>query len=290
MANFKQDIYVLGQSQTGSVSSVGEEIRLDLSLLPQPLIQTGTVSGTVTYNGSPLPNAVVKVLDSNYNPVIHAVSQTDGTYSIANHPAGSGYHIYCSATGKLLNEGITYTISAGDSLTRDFTMTDDPNASLSIIAGDLLDSATSQPISGAVVSLYKYDTTTQGEVLAAITYTNQYGQFVFRELGIAQYTIRIAALGYNSVTTTIQITQAGQIAPVDLNMNQNATTSRGTVSGVITDNNNHVIANADVVLYRVETDGRLTAMAFTKTDANGVYLFINVDQGDYKVKSTQADQ
>lgn len=289
MATYKQDIYKLAQSTTETIQNAGEEIRIDLQLEPQPLINVAKVQGEVTYEGKPLPNTVVKVMDENYNPIIHAITGENGSYTIDNHPTGSVYHIYSSATGKLMQEGTSYTIAPGQILTRNFEMVDDPNASLSIIAGDLYKSQTTIPINGAVVSLYRIDET-GAEVLEALTYTNEYGQFVFRELEMAEYNIRISALGYNSTTTAVNISEPSTIAPVNVSMTENTNTSRGTVSGVITNNNNQVIPQADVVLYRVEKDGSLTPISFTKTNADGVYLFINVPQGDYKVKSTQADQ
>lgn len=64
----------------------------------------------------------------------------------------------------------------------------------------------------------------------------------------------------------------------------------GTVSGLITDQNNDPVEYADVILYNVSNiDGheKLTPIAFTKTNAKGVYLFINVPKGVYKIKSTK---
>lgn len=287
MAIIKQDIYILGQSEQKQIQGVGEEIRLDLQLEPQPLNDTGKVTGIVVdENGNPITGALIKIMDANYEPLLHAITGTDGTYTLDTVPAGTGYNVFANAAGKALNQGTSFSIAAGQVITRDFTLLDDPSAQLGIVAGDLYDATTSLAINGAVVSLYQVNPDST-EVLKAITYTNQYGQFVFRGLELGEYSIRISALGYVGTTTTVNVTTPGQIIPALVNINQNPNASRGTVSGIITNNINQPIGNADVVLYEVNADNTLTARAFTKTNSAGVYLFINVPQGNYKVKSNQ---
>ena len=287
MSTIQQDIYILGQSQKKSISSVGEEIRLDLSLQPQPLNNTGTVTGTVTYNGTPVQNALIKIMDSNYNPILHAITGTDGSYTLNNLSAGTGYNIFATAAGMQLQQGTSFNITANQVITSNFTLASSPASQLGVIAGDLFDSSTSLPINGAVVSLYLVNSDST-QVLEAITYTNQYGQFVFRELAIGNYNIVISALGYVGSSSLASITQSGQIVPALVNITQDVNASRGTVSGIITDNNNQPISAADVILYQVNTDQSLTAISFTQTNTSGVYLFINVPQGNYIVKSNQS--
>lgn len=289
MATIKQDKYILGQSQSKQIADIGEEIRLDLKLNPQPQNDTGKVIGTITDDtGKEIPNSLIKIMDAEYNPLLHAISGTDGTYTFDNVPVGTGYNIFCTSTGKMLNQGTTFTIAKSQVVTRDFTLQTDSAMQLGIIAGDLFNSVTHLPVNGAVISLYKVNADTT-EVLQAITYTNQYGQFVFRELAIGNYIVRITALGYLSTSTTAIINTAGQIIPAVVQITEDPNTSRGTVSGIITDNNNAAIDRADVVLYKVNTDNSLTPYAFTKTNSAGVYLFINVPQGNYKVKANQME-
>ena len=121
-------------------------------------------------------------------------------------------------------------------------------------------------------------------------YFHQYGQFVFSDVPQSKYNIKINALGYYSYSSLAAITAGGQIINVIANINPNPNSSRGTVSGLIVDNNNRAISDADVTLYKVETINSkesLTAVTYTKTNTDGAYLFINVDQGNYLVKSNQ---
>lgn len=289
MATIKQDIYILGQSEAKRIQSIGEEIRLDLQLQPQPLNTTGTVTGTITdTTGQPIPNALVKLMDSNYEPLMHSLTGTDGTYTIDNVKPGSGYNVFAISQGKKLNQGISFALASNQVVNRDFTLEDDPSAQLGIIAGDIIDSATGRPVGGAVASLYSINSD-ETEVLEAITYTNEFGQFVFRELDLGNYVVRISALGYERTISTANVTKSGQIVKSAVKMVPDTTTSRGTISGIITNNNNVPIENADVVLYEVNEDESLTPISFTKTNAQGVYLFINVAQGNYKVKSNQTE-
>lgn len=289
MAIIKQDIYILGQSEKKTIKDVGEEIRLDLKLQPQPLNNTGRVTGTVTdESGNPIPSALIKLMDANYEPLLHSITGSDGTYTLDNVAAGTGYNIFATASGKKLRQGTSFSISTGQVIENNFVLLDEPAFQLGVIAGDLYDSSTEAPINGAVITLYQVNPD-KTEVLKAITYTNEYGQFVFREIEQGNYSIRVSALGYIGITSAVNITQSGQIVPSLIKIVQDPNASRGTVSGIITDNLNQPIIGADVVLYEVNQDESLTAIAFTKTNASGVYLFINVPQGNYKVKSNQTE-
>src|SRR5215210_4682673 len=61
-----------------------------------------------------------------------------------------------------------------------------------------------------------------------------------------------------------------------------AQTSRGNISGVVTDPNNAVIAGAEVTITNAETTVSRTAV----TNGEGIYRFEAVDLGNYSVKIT----
>lgn len=285
----KQDLYILGQSNSQSITSPTQEIRLDLSLQTNPNLNSSTIYGKVEDSeGKPIPNALIKIMSNTYEPLSHTFTAADGTYSFTNFKPGSNYQIFAIAQGYALNQNIPFTLNSNDNVEKNFTLAIDANASNSIIAGDAYDSSSTLPIDGAVVKLFSIGEEDK-EKLEAITFTNQFGQFLFRELPQGNYLIRLTCLGYMSITNTVNITQSGQITNVILNVVRDTATARGTVSGIITDSNNQPISNADVVLYSSSTDtfGKetLTPIAFTKTNSSGIYLFINVPQGTYKIKS-----
>jgi protocatechuate 3,4-dioxygenase beta subunit len=281
------DQYILGQSIAKEVKSLGEEIRLDLELQPNPNLDSGTVYGTVKDSiDDPISNALVKIMDTDHEPLAHALTSVDGEYIFINFPPGTDYHIYATATGYDLEEQTPFTLLAKQNIEKDFVLLLDPNAKLSLIAGDVIDKDTKLPVNGAVVNLFEINED-KTETLVGVTFTNEYGQYTFRELSEANYDVKIDSLGYISSSETVNIDAEGQIAHVETSMYEDPETARGTVSGIITNNNNIGIAYADVVLYSVDSDDKLTPIAFTRTNDEGVYLFINVEKGNYKIKSNK---
>lgn len=284
MPNIYQDKYILGQSVSGTIVSSDEEIRLDLQLQDSTgNIQGGNISGTVTDStGSAISGAYVKLMSNTYDPIRHTITDASGNYSFKNVPPGS-YYLFAIANGMNLEQSQLLSISSYNYYVQNFTLTANPSANLSIIAGDLTQQGTSTPIDGAVVSLFA--NTGGSETLEAITYSNQYGQFVFRSVPQSTYTVRITALGYESASESVVINSNGQIVQVNKQLTVSSiVNSKGTVSGIITDANSQAISGADVILYREDTStNALTPIAFTKTNSNGAYLFVGVDPGTYKV-------
>ena len=279
----KIDKYILGQSEERSIEELAQEIRLDLSLEPNPHIEGGTVFGTVKdESDNPIAGALVKIMDNNHNPLAHAITGEDGSYIFTSFPPGSNYHIYAISQGYKLEEDVPFTLLPQQSVEKDFVLPADPSSALAIIAGDILDIKSQKTINGAVVNLFDSE-----DELIALSYTNEYGQYVFADVAKGKYTVRISALGYKATSQTVEIDKDGQIANIIVNLDVDPSSARGTVSGVITDNNNNVIYGAEVILYAVGELDKLTPIAFTKTNDEGVYLFINVDEGSYKIKANQ---
>ncbi len=285
MSDVIRDKYKLAQSPTKTIAEVAEEIRIDLNLTPCPNLHGGTIQGTVTdENEQLIQGAVIKIMDSDYNPIAHTITGSDGKYIFTPFPPGSDYHLYVSAVGYELETIDPFTLNEDQTLTKDIRIKKDITSKLSFIAGDVF-ADKNQPIMGAVVQLFSI--VSDVETLVGLVFSNEYGQYVFRELPQGNYSIRISALGYISVKTDVSITAPSTISKIVTNMNVDPVVSKGTISGIITDENNNPIVDADVILYRVEKNKSLTPIALTKTIANGVYLFVNTAPGDYKVKSTK---
>ncbi|KEH96130.1 hypothetical protein Z962_07580 [Clostridium botulinum C/D str. BKT12695] len=282
MSQINEDKYILGQSTTGTVSSSNEEIQLNLGLNPNTAsVSGGNITGTVTSGGNPVPGAYVKLMSSNYKPVMHAITDSQGQYSLTNVPVGS-YTIFAIAPNMQLEQGTPVTVEQFGNYSQNLTLTKNPNTSLGVITGDLTNQTTGAAISGAVVSLF----TSPGKVLTAVTYSNANGQYAFRTIQPGSYNIQISALGYSPVTKSVTVASNGGIQNINQSLTATPSSSNGTVSGIITDTStNKPIPNADVILYSEDSSGNLTPVAFTNANANGVYLFGNVAPGKYKVKS-----
>lgn len=290
MKQIFQDKYILGQSVAKAIEKIGQEIRIDLSLVPNPNNNNnGSIYGKVTdVNGNIIESALVKIMSDSYEPLMHDITDSNGTYSFTNIPANVTYNIFAISAKMKLQQLEPIFIGESQSLELNFVLEMDPALSFSIIAGDIINPKTNKPVDGAVVALFRKRTSSE-EDLKAIVYTNEYGQYVFREIEKGSYVVRIGALGYNSTSIDVLVTGEGQIIPMKIALTEDPLTSRGTVSGIITDDNNQPINRADVILYKVEDDESLSPVSFTKTNESGIYLFANVPEGNYKVKSNQIE-
>ena len=285
-----KDKYVLGQSIDKSIASFGQEIRLDVSLVNNPNgLNGGKISGKVIdTNGNPIENALIKIMSSDYEPLIHTLTNVSGEYSFINVEANTSYNIFAIAPGMRLKQGNHFSITNFQQLTIDFVLESDPAMAMGIIAGDLIDATSNSPINGAIITLFKNEQNSN-DTLEAVIHTNQYGQFVFREIPIGNYTIKINALGYNDNDINTSIDEGGKIAAVKISLTPNENTQNGTVSGMITNANNQPVDRADVILYSIDSNNNLIPIAFTKTNVNGIYLFDNVPVGKYKVKANEIE-
>ncbi|EDS76817.1 conserved hypothetical protein [Clostridium botulinum C str. Eklund] len=253
--------YVLGQSATKQITNPGQEGDINLSLsLNSNNITGGNITGTViNASGTPIEDAYVKLMSTNYQPIMHTMSNASGQYV----PAGS-YTIFCIAPEMAINEGQPITVQSYGSYTSNFTLQADPNEKNSLVVGDLTDSSTEVPIGNASVFLYSTNGT-----LVASTYSNKYGQYAFSDIPNGNYNVVITAPNYKTLTVPTTVTNMDSI--VQVNEALTASTSSpspspalgsgtGTISGVITDlsNNNVAISGANVILYSVGSNGQKT--------------------------------
>ena len=282
----KKDIYNLAQSTEAEIKTVGEEIRLDLNLVPNPNLTNGTITGIVTdkETGLPIVGAVVKIMSSSYTPLAHVITGPDGSYIFSPFTPGNNYRVFASEAGYELATTSPFSLLANQTVNKALVATPDATLLKSFIAGDVYDEA-GAPIFGSVVELYSVDAE-QNETLVGIAFTNEYGQYSFRELDPSAYIVKFSSISYTPNTSYIDITDDSTIAKVDATMIADPQASMGTVSGIISDSAGAVVG-ADVILYRVEESGSLTPVAMTKTIEHGVYLFVNTPQGNYIVKSSK---
>lgn len=289
MAEFKE-LYKLGQSETRSLTNLGEEIRLDLQLEDNILIEVGTVFGKVTDgNGNPIEGVTVKITDTRYNPLYHAITDINGDYSINNVTPGEQYLIFASKDNYNINQGISFTIQTGQQIERNFTLTPVSSTNNSLIAGDITDEQ-GAPLQGVTVRLID-NADPQNPQILKTTYSNEYGQFVFFDLPQGVYTISAYKLGYSNIEISTIIDQPYQVRNVNISLSVDPVTRKGTINGIIRDKNGIPIEGAFVILFRVDVDAQgnetLVPVRITKTNAEGLYLFEQVEQGNYKIKANK---
>lgn len=282
------DLYKLTQSQLGEIQNIGQEIRLDVQLDVNPYLETGTITGTVTDpNGDPVEGALVKILDKDFNPLYHTLTDAYGKYEISNIVPASELHLNAIKTGYLLSDAVPVAIAAGQSLVIDQVLQPDPDASNSAIAGHVVDT-NNIPVANVLATLVKI--VDGQENIIAVAGTNEYGQYAFINLSIGTYFVRLSGQGYKTTEIELQITQPGSITKLETTMQIALEQSNGTINGVIKDSLGNPVEGAVVILYEVTGDPlnpTLIPRRYTKTIAGGAYLFGDVPQGKYIVKANK---
>lgn len=281
-----KDESIPGQSVRKNINGIAQTIRLDLSLNPNPHINSGTVTGTVRdVNGNPISDAVVIILDGTYTSVANTNTGNDGTYSFSMVASGSAYRAYAQSPGFSLSEAMPFNLGKNQRVEIDFVLVPDYSDTYSIIAGEVLN-AYGLPIKSASVELYQVIQNTTK--LLMLTFSNDIGQFVFRDIGLGSYFLKINATGFFSEYYPVEIKNQKSISHVNAVLREDLKASKGIILGVISDNDEMPLANADVILYRVGTDKALVPVAYTRTNHEGIYLFVNVPQGEYLVNSNRS--
>lgn len=302
MPTILKDKYDLGNSDTKDLSN-SSQVRIDLNLkMPREVFYAEVTGTVVDESRMPISGAVVHITDINNNPIINGTTNYLGVYKFENTILVPNVgvtqvivngksrdqailNIYAVANGKKISLGKQFTFTEGNVKVINFTMETDPDLLLGVVTGSLKDRDTKSPILGAYIQLMKQDSS--GTMLTHQTFTNEEGDFALRGVDPGNYTVLYTALGYNPIQSQVSLSLPGQILSTQQQMSPNSLSPLGTVSGVITDENGISRNRADVILYRVESSGRLTPLAFTKTNLSGVYVFASVPVGTYKVKSNE---
>lgn len=285
-----KDIYKLGQSQTGSIVDSGEEIKIDLQLEDNSISDSGTVFGEVLDNdGNPIEGVTVKVTDLNYEPKYHAVCDANGTYTISEVASNKQYNILAIKENYNLKQGTPFIMQKGQQLKRNFKLAVDIKAADSLVAGDILDKNDNK-IENVSVFLYNNADPDSPELLKT-TYTNKFGQYAFFDITQGIYRVVSSKVGYKEGKTSFVIDGNHQVRNIVLSMEDDPAGRMGTINGVIRDKDKNVVEGAFVVLFEVTTDEEgkeiLIPIRKTVTNKQGLYLFEQVPQGDYKIKSNK---
>ncbi|MPQ45157.1 carboxypeptidase regulatory-like domain-containing protein, partial [Clostridium tarantellae] len=284
----KEYKYSQNEFITVNVTQKKQEIKLDVKL-EENVNKTSigvTISGIIKDSkGIPIEGALVKVLDESLKGLANGKTMKNGEYVITNIPISNEYCLEIFSNGKILETTEKFTLMQGESKLINFTLEDDVNIPLGIISGQLIDNSDDRNIiSGGIVFLYK--NINGNKSLNAITYTDKSGQFVFTKVNSGNYNLVFNALGFIKESTNVTV-EDGKISNLTKKMIIDPIASQGIISGIITDESNNPIANADVVLYNASNLNDIKPIAFTITNSLGIYTFINVPKGDYIVKSKQ---
>ncbi len=281
-----KDEYILGRSITKSLSGVGETIRIDLRLNSNPHLHSGALVGKVKDNlGKPVADAVVLVLDESYEMLANTTSSNGGIFFISPLKPGRNYHAYAQTPGFILAETPQFTLHSNETIEMDFVLAPDTEYNRPIIIGDVQNQH-GLPIKSASVELYRVEGASTK--LICLSLTNEVGQFVLHDMEPGTYFIKINALGYFSGFFPAEIGTASGITRMNPILKENPKASKGIITGLIIDMEDHPLSNADVILYRGGSNQSLTPVSYTRTNHEGIYLFVNVAQGEYRINANRS--
>lgn len=254
------------------------------------IIQYSRIRGRVLDNkGVPIKNMLVKLFNIDKNVKMRVFSDDYGYFCFERVPLYEKLEIY--AIDEFYNKSNKEELMLFDTESKSIDLFINSNELCyeSIIVGDVFNFKTCVPIENAEVSLFKRNSNCNWE-LDYIVYTNEYGQFAFREIYEGLYMVKIRSIGYKPKVYKVCVDKYSQIVNLQIYLCEDIKNQNGTVSGLITDKNNKVVDYADVILYKVDNNNgyeKLIPISFTKTNQEGVYIFINVPKGNYKIKATK---
>ena len=166
----------------------------------------------------------------------------------------------------------------------DFCLQNDSDEASAVIIGTV-QNFDNLPVATASIELYKKEDNYQ--IPITLTFSNEIGQFILSKLNIDSYLLKINAQGYFSEYYPVEIRQMNEIIPVTITLKKDLKASKGIIAGVITDDQAQPISDADVVLFRTGQNDEKIPVAYTRTNKEGVYMFVNVPPGSYCINSNR---
>lgn len=278
-----RDIYLLQQSDDFYIYPL-QEVSVDLALEKAPVKPHTFLSGKVYGCNGPILGAIVKVFTSDYVPVLHTETNSDGRFVIKNVlPAGS-YHVLATADGYKVSEDHIVSLESRKSVNIRIKLKSSDLIHYSTLYGIVRDEM-GHKLSDVSIRLYNYECQNKIE---AITQTNSDGEYLVYGLKPGKYLITAYKNGYTFNQPVTLECFPNEMLPLDLFLNEDYSLRNGTVSGRI-EFNGSPVSYAAVALYRVE-ENRNTLIAIEEANDGGMYLFGNVHPGAYLVKAKLEDQ
>ncbi len=280
----QKDLLGLQYSQGINLEGMQEQVA-NLILEGAHDVET-SISGTVQDGDEPVEGATVKIFDKNGNPYMHTITDVNGKYLFENLPVGT-YSAAVACEGYRLSNAQSASLSEGDTVILDFSLTKDNTLLLGAVSGVVATTSidgSKKPLGGVKISLID-----NNNKVVAVTYTVDDGEFAFYDLNDGQYGILAMAQGYMLSNPISIVIVNGSIVNTNISLIEDSITNNGTINGTITNKQGQVVAGCFVGLYQIVQNGDGTTDEFliarTKTNVQGQYLFGNVVAGNYVVKA-----
>lgn len=258
---------------------------ISLNLATATAITTGSVKGKVydstLTTGNIVDGATVKVFKTDGTPYAHTLSSEDGNYTIRNLPLGV-YLISAVKEGYIMSVGLTLPVTSIVPITVNLVITTDTKISKNIIYGKIKNFNTGSYLVGVKILLY------QGNVLKATTTSIKDGEYIIENIDNGTYTISYEKDGYNTIEVPNVDLKDKQKFNSDISLKSSVGNIGSTVSGQIKTSTGVAVVSAFVGLYNVDEDNEYL-IANTYTNGNGRYMFGNVSNGTYVIKSKKSE-
>ena len=281
-----RDKYILEESSDNSIKNLNDEIEFNLTLTQLTRnMNFSTIMGVINdAQGNPVENAVVKLESVDKSFKAQEITDLNGNY-IFEDILENFYIISIWAKGMVVQRSNQLQIIGFTTYTMNFTLQINTDTT-SIITGNVFDSTTNSPIYNCVVLLFQIQSD-GSRLLKATVYTNEFGQFAFRQVLNGEYFLIFNMYGYLQFFTNISIVNSSQISSFKINMIPDETQTNLIISGVILDSNRNPIIGAFVSLYSdIPNQSNQTVVGVTTTNVDGIYVFTNIPKGSYRVGYT----
>ncbi|MFG6149247.1 carboxypeptidase regulatory-like domain-containing protein [Halobacillus sp. B23F22_1] len=252
-----------GTTVVGAIIESDQTTTVNIGLSPI----VGSISGLVTnQNGDPLTNTAVeiKVFDQAGNLIIIVLADSNGQFTIPELNPGS-YQLTISAQG-FSSQTVGAVVEAGEDTFLTIPLASNPAR----ITGQVVDSVTSDPISGAIVTVSDVNGL---PITNAVTDLN--GNFLIGGLPPTTVIVSAVAAGYGSASTAVLLSPGATVSTTIA-----LTPQPGGVTGVVTSAvTSEPISGATVQIF---DETRALVVTLT-TDPNGLYSFTNLSGGVYRI-------
>ncbi len=277
MADLQKDEHLLNYSNQFTITN-NEEVMTNLELEEASIETTVGIEGSVkTQLNEGIYAATVKLFDLDFNPIMHAETDSNGNYIMTNVPAGD-YQIFAIKEGYYLSAQRYTTITNQMVLEPSIVLNPMPVEQSGVLYGYAKDED-GTALGSVNVNLYKDD------VIKYSTLSADDGEYIINGIEPGDYKLEAHNSTFKTDTFTDVTIPENTNVNVDIVVDEYYEDLRGTINGIITDKTTkQPIEDAFVGLYQV-VNGKEVLIAGTITDEKGRYFFGKLFSGTYLVKA-----
>jgi len=220
-------VYRVNASKTGctpkeqsnvAVNAGQDTPNINLDLVCQGGVDTGTIAGTVTdqSTSSPIGNVNVKLMQGATQKGTTTTGATDGKYTFASIAVGT-YDLVFNKTNYNDKTVTGVVVTKDQTTTKDVQMVAKSTPGKATITGTVKDKSTKAVIASVTVTLV------QGGTTKDTKYTGADGTYTFSNVDPGTYDLKFVKTGYNDKTETGVVATADQTTTKDVEMEAKGT-------------------------------------------------------------------